>query len=124
MSKTLVGRIVTLCVLGCFALTAVACGGKDEVPDKGVQQGSNAPKDRSVVMYQFKFNPNTLTVPAGTTVTFSNKDPEAHNISIPALNVDNSVEPNQSWSHTFTTTGEFAVSNRFSQAMSMTLIVQ
>ncbi len=124
MSKTLVGRIVTLCVIGSFALTAVACGGKDQVPDSNVQQGSNAPKDRSVVMYQFKFNPNTLTVPAGTTVTFSNKDPEAHNINIPALNVDHSVEPNQSWSHTFTTTGEFAVGNRFTQSMSMTLIVQ
>ncbi|MBA2662324.1 MAG: cupredoxin domain-containing protein [Bradymonadaceae bacterium] len=124
MSQSFVVRLVVLCALCSFAFAATACGGSDPVPQQNNAQQTSAPKDRSIVMYQFKFNPNTLTIPAGTKVTFQNKDPERHNVNIAALNVDHNVDPNQSWSHTFSTKGEFAVSNRFSQAMSLTLIVE
>ncbi|WP_230470311.1 cupredoxin domain-containing protein [Lujinxingia vulgaris] len=106
-----------------MAFTA-ACGGGDTVPDDSAAQSSNAPESRSVVLYQFRYNPSSLTIPAGTTVTFKNRDPERHNINIAALNVDQNLDANQEWSYTFDTTGEFAVSNRFDDRMQLTVIVQ
>lgn len=106
-----------------MAFTA-ACGGGDTVPDDSAAQSSNAPESRSVVLYQFRYNPSSLTIPAGTTVTFKNRDPERHNINIAALNVDQNLDANQEWSYTFDTTGEFAVSNRFDDRMQLTVIVE
>ncbi|RDV36960.1 hypothetical protein DV096_15725 [Bradymonadaceae bacterium TMQ3] len=106
-----------------MAFTA-ACGGGDTVPDDSAAQSSTAPESRSVVLYQFRYNPSSLTVPAGTTVTFKNRDPERHNINIAALNVDQNLDANQEWSYTFNTTGEFAVSNRFNDRMQLTVIVE
>src|SRR5690554_4869393 len=106
-----------------IAFTA-ACGGGDTVADDSAAQSSNAPESRSVVVYQFRVNPSSLTIPAGTTVTFKNRDPERHNINIAALNVDQNLDANQEWSYTFDTTGEFAVSNRFDDRMQLTVIVE
>ncbi|QED29762.1 hypothetical protein FRD01_21515 [Microvenator marinus] len=105
------------------ATFSVACGGSDPAPDD--QQTQAAPESKTVNMFGYKFNPNTLTIPAGTTVVFNNKDPENHNVNIAALNLDEIVEPGQSFSYTFTTSGEFAVTNRLvSNPMTATIIVQ
>lgn len=102
---------------------AVACGGSDPAPDADTTQA--APESKDVNLFGYKFNPNSLTVPAGTTVVFNNKDPENHNVTISALGIDEVIEPGQSFSFTFTTTGEFAVSNRLvSNPMSATITVQ
>ena len=125
MSKIMT-RTSALVVMVLLALTAVACGGGNQpVPDQPAAKEAPAPKDRSVVLYQYKFNPNTLTIPAGTKVTFKNKDPERHNINIAALNVDENLDPNQTFTYTFDTRGEFAVSNRFANnPMKLTIIVE
>ncbi|AGM31285.1 amicyanin [Mycobacteroides abscessus] len=39
-----------------------------------------APAGPAVNIENFAFNPPTLTVPAGTTVTWTNKDEEPHNV--------------------------------------------
>jgi plastocyanin len=115
-------RLVALSFLVCMVAFNVACRRGEPAPDEGITQ---APQEtRTVVLYQYRFNPNSLTVPSGTTVTFQNRDTERHNINIPALNVDQSVDPNGEWSYTFNTTGEFAVSNRFQDGMRLNLTVQ
>lgn len=121
INKTL--RIFALMfVIGAASLT-IACGGGDEAADQ--QATEPAAQSASMVLYQYKFNPNTLSVAPGTTVVFENKDPERHNVTIPALNVDQSIEPGQTWSYTFDTTGEFALENRFASApMTATISVQ
>jgi len=102
---------------------AVACGGSEEPSDE--QATEPAAQEASMVLYQYKFNPNTLSVAPGTVVVFENKDPERHNVTIPALNVDETIEPGQTWTYTFDTTGEFAVENRFASApMTATISVQ
>lgn len=107
---------------------AVACGGGDEatVPDTTATTETPAtPEAKRLVLFQYRFNPNTLTIPAGTTVTFANKDPERHNVRIAALNIDQMIEPNAEWSYTFNTTGEFAVDNRLAtNPMNATIIVE
>lgn len=118
-------RFTALAIALSFALFAFACGGSgSSVPDEQPTQQAQPQETRTVVMYQYRFNPNSLTIPAGTTVVFQNRDPEAHNVNIPALNVDQNVGPNAEWSHTFSTRGEFAVGNRFSDGMRLDINVQ
>ncbi len=123
MFKHLVSRITALGLATSFVLFALACGGSDPVPDEQATE-TQAQESRTVVMYQYRFNPTSVTVAAGTTITFQNRDPEAHNLNIPALNVDHNVDPNQEWSYTFDTRGEFAVGNRFSDGMKLDVTVQ
>ncbi|WP_158542612.1 cupredoxin domain-containing protein [Lujinxingia litoralis] len=124
MFTRFVAKAMSVAVLVSLVAFTVACGGKDNVPDDSGAQTSTAPESRSVVLYQFRYQPSSLTIPAGTTVTFKNRDPERHNISIAALNVDQNLDANQEWSYTFNTTGEFAASNRFNDRMQLTIIVE
>lgn len=111
--------------LVCCAMALTACKKKQEVPDEPVDTSTPAPQAKEVMLYQYRFNPNTLSVPVGTTVSFKNKDPERHNVRIAALNIDQMVEAGESWSHTFDTKGEFAVDNRLAtNPMSMTIVVE
>ena len=84
-----------------------------------------APQTKEVMLYQYRFNPNSLSISVGTTVKFTNKDPERHNVRIAALNIDEMVDTGASWSHTFDTKGEFAVDNRLAtNPMAMTIVVE
>ena len=113
-----------------LSLTMMACGGSDPKPDNTpVENNTNnvapAPQTKTVTMYNYRFNPNTLTVPAGTTVVFKNKDPERHNVNIKQLNVDQMVDPQGSFSYTFASAGAFTVVNRLaSTPMKVTIVVQ
>ena len=123
MSIPMIARFSAFALLFCLVSFSFACrGGGDTVPDETVTQ---APQEtRTVVLYQYRFNPNQLTVPAGTTITFQNRDTERHNINIPALNIDQALDANSEWTYTFSTSGEFAVSNRFQDGMRLNLTVR
>ncbi len=105
------------------ATFTVACGGSDTPADTTpVEQ---TPQTMTINMFGYQFNPNSLTIPAGTTVNFTNKDPENHSVTITALGVDQVVEPGKTFTFTFTTQGEFAVSNRLAtNPMAATITVQ
>ena len=114
---------VMMLLLVFTALGLTACKKKQEVPDQPVT--APAPQTKEVMLFQYRFNPNSLTISAGTTVNFVNKDPERHNVRIAALNIDQMVDPGQSWSHQFANKGEFAVDNRLAtNPMDMTIVVE
>ncbi len=122
MSYRSIARIAALSLLFSLMAMNLACRSSEPAPDETVTQ---APQEtRTVVLYQYQFNPNSLTVSAGTTVTFQNRDTERHNINIPALNVDQNIDANGEWSYTFATSGEFAVTNRFQDGMRLNLTVR
>lgn len=123
MSQRLVARLTALALVGSLMLFALACGGSDTVPDQQVND-SQAQQTREVNLYQYRFNPSSIEVTQGTTVIFKNRDTEAHNINIPALGVDQSIQPNQEWSYTFSSRGEYAVGNRFSNDMRLDVTVR
>ena len=117
--------------LSLIALLGACTGGNtNNVPDNTNNGGGNtntnpAPTTKSIIIYSYKFNPNTLTVPVGTTIVFQNKDPEQHNVNITALNVDQMIKPNSQWSYTFSSTGTFTVTNRLANTpMKATIIVR
>ena len=90
-----------------FALLPAACGGNDE-PDPTVQDvnpdptmagesaedssggGSTAEGTREVIMENFKFEPNELTVKVGQSVTWRNKDDAKHD----AFSEENGLDTN------------------------------
>ena len=93
---------------------------EDESADKEAKK-----KKKSVVLYEYRFNPNSLTIKKGTTVEFMNKDKEQHNVKIAALDIDENIKSGGTFTHTFETTGEFAVENRLSEkSMKMTIVVK
>jgi plastocyanin len=77
--------------------------------------GSSAPAPadpgkRAVVhIKNFAFVPATLTVPAGTVVTFVNDDDEPHTVTATNKSFDSEgLDKNAAWTHAFTKPGSFA----------------
>ena len=54
--------------------------GMTSMPTTAGAPSAPAPTGPAVNIENFAFNPPTLTVPAGTTVTWTNKDEEPHNV--------------------------------------------
>jgi plastocyanin len=121
-------KMIVFGLLAAFlTLGLAACGGGEEAQkDEEDVVAEEAPQaqTKEVVLYDYRFNPNTLTVPVGTTIKFTNKDPDRHNVNIPQLNIDKALAAGETFEHTFDTTGEFAVGNRFRSGMKMTLNVE
>ena len=59
-----------------------------------------------VVIKDFAFDPATLTIHAGDTVTWRNDDSSAHTISSASFSSD-TIAKNGTWSHTFGTVGTY-----------------
>jgi plastocyanin len=129
-------RHLTTSVLVVWALFGLLGGGvgcsKNQPADakptgdrKAPEESEERAKGNIVVLYEYRFNPNTLTISKGAEVTFRNKDQEVHNVKIAALDVDHDVEPGENWSYTFESTGEYAVENaKVEKTMKMTIVVE
>lgn len=124
MIQRLITRTLAVGLVGSLMLFSLACSSSDPVPDEEVAEAPEPAEDRPVVLYQYQFQPSSISVAPGTTVVFQNQDPESHNVNIPALDVDQNIEPNDEWSYTFDTEGDFAVGNRFSEGMKLDLTVE
>lgn len=128
MSNKLSSALILLVLATSMLLTACNKNKNQPINDQPYQEPVNsapAPVSKSMVLYKYKFNPNSLSIPAGSTVTFTNKDPEQHNINIKSLNVDKILKPNEKFSYTFSNPGTYTINNRLSnQPMQATITVQ
>ncbi|MGH3856778.1 MAG: cupredoxin domain-containing protein [Pseudonocardiaceae bacterium] len=62
----------------------------------------------AVAIQNFAFSPATVTIKAGTTVTWTNRDQDAHTVSAMSGAFHSAaLNTGQSYSHTFTTPGRF-----------------
>jgi plastocyanin len=63
-----------------------------------------------VVIDNFSFSPQTFTLPAGATVTWTNRDNERHTVTSADNRFSKSpvLKPGQSFSNTFTTAGTYS----------------
>ncbi len=126
MKNTIAMSLVTT-----LAIALSACGPStpagNNVPDNTPVETNTAPAGvkKTIMLYNYKFNPNTLTVPAGSTIVFKNKDPEQHNVNIAGLNIDRMLAANESFEVTFSNAGTYVVTNRLANTpMKFTLNVQ
>ena len=66
------------------------------------------PGPNEVFIQDMAFNPSTITVSAGTTITWTNKDAIAHTVtSNTGLFDSGSINSNGTYSHLFSSTGTF-----------------
>jgi plastocyanin len=104
-------RFLVLAAIVVLSGFVTACGSTTKA-GTSPSGGSAAPGGNSVTIKNFSFQPKTLTVRAGTTVTWTNDDSTPHTVqfsdrSIPT-SPDLSAGGGQSqYSHTFTAAGTY-----------------
>ncbi len=108
--KKIIIALIILAVIGVGTYYIVFSSGSSKTPVyapvSNVPQAATA-LSASVEIKNFSFNPSTLTVKAGTKVTWTNNDSVPHTVSSDSGNLLNSVSlsPGQSFSFTFTNSG-------------------
>jgi plastocyanin len=91
-------------VLGAVALTALLAAALPELP----AAGGVAASPPTVTIDNFAFAPATLTVTAGTTVTWKNEDDSPHRIGDKNGTFKSAaLDTDDTFSHTFATPGEY-----------------
>jgi plastocyanin len=116
--QNLVELFLLVVVTGLFMSLAAGCS-KDKSPT-GPSGGSN-----SVTMQNNTFSPQSLTVNAGTTVTWTNKDGHDHTVTSTtgAFNSGN-IAANGIYSYIFNTAGTYPYHCTIHSSMTGTVIVQ
>jgi amicyanin len=96
---------------GMSGQTMPAMSGMQSPPASASATTADAPAPQggtAVTISDFKFNPATLTVPVGATVTWTNKDEEPHTIAAKDGSFHSpGVDANGTYSFTFTTPGSY-----------------
>lgn len=86
--------------------------------------GTGGPGVNEVFIQGMAFSPSTITVAAGTTITWTNKDAVAHTVtSTSGLFDSGSVGTNGTYSHTFSTAGTFAYYCKVHPSMTASVVV-
>jgi plastocyanin len=89
------------------------------------QQQLAAVEAAEVSIKNFQFVPAALTIPAGTTVTWTNRDDDAHTVkSADRLFSSTGLDPGQAFSYTFTTPGTYKYYCAIHTHMTATVIVK
>ena len=93
-----------------------------------IVQAPTPRNDHEVVIYEYKFDPMTLTVAAGTEVTWVNYDIAPHTATYRSFDGDNfdsgSIGAAQIYSHKFRTPGTYDYLCVFHQGMRGTVVVK
>jgi plastocyanin len=101
-------KLSTGLVLLLALLTAEVSCSKDDDP-YGDNSGGNNNGTNTVKIQSYAFSPSTITVTAGTTITWKNYDNVAHTVtSDNGLFDSGSIQQNATFTHTFDSTGTFA----------------
>ncbi len=88
-------------------LTLAACGGGGgETGSAG--DGAAAAGAGEVIIEGFNFVPETIEVPTGTAVTWTNKDTAAHTVVDEGLFESEELDQGETFSFTFDTPGEYS----------------
>ncbi len=94
------------------ALLAAACGG-----------GSTGPGPNGVNIVDYSFNPSTLTVPKGTTVTWTNTASRTHTVTADDGSFDMQAAAGTTVTQTFSTAGTFKYHCSIHTQMTGTVVV-
>jgi plastocyanin len=92
-------------------------------PGKG---GSGGPGLNEVFIQGMAFNPATITVSVGTTITWTNKDPNTHTVTsttAPSAFDSGAISSNGTWSKTFTAPGTYNYACTIHPTMTARVIV-
>jgi len=142
MSSSVVPRPILLVGLLACAVVLAACGGSTSTPAasaaaSAAAQSEAAPSEAApseapaagggdaVTIKNFAFGPASLSVVAGSTVTWTNDDSAAHTATADDGSFDSaSIAPGSTFSQTFDTAGMFAYHCSIHPNMKATIEVQ
>ncbi len=116
--------IIQAAILGAFVCAAGSLSNSANAAD------SASPAPVIVHVKDFAYKPPTLTVTAGTTVTFINDDDNAHTVTsvdkvkdTPLFDSGN-LDKGEKWTHTFTKAGTYKYICAYHDFMKATIVVQ
>jgi plastocyanin len=88
-------------------------------------RASNQPSNAAVKIDNFVFGPQTLTVPVGTTVTWTNSDDIPHtSVSTEGVFKSKVLDTDEKFSYTFTKAGSYPYYCTIHPKMTGTVVVQ
>lgn len=127
-------RSVTLAILLVVLVISVSmagCTGTVPPPGPSTTQPTPTPGGNSVAIRNFEFNPQTLTVAMGTTVTWVNQDSPEHQVvndasgttAEGAIFKSNPLTNGASYSFTFATAGTYPYHCSIHPSMKGTIVV-
>lgn len=122
MNKVLLGGVVVIIIIAVIVLV----GGKNiynAPPNATPNPTSEATTPNSIIIQNFSFNPQTLTVKVGDTVTWTNNDSAVHNIKSSSFN-STGLNTNDTFKFTFNTPGTFSYNCGIHPSMTGTIIVK
>jgi len=116
-------------ISGCTSTNQTANNSSNISPSNNSTVGSNNSSANStsnaVKIQNFAFNPASLTIKAGTTVTWTNLDSTAHRIvSDTGAFQSSDLSNGQSYSYTFNKTGSYSYHCGIHPSMKGTIVVQ
>jgi plastocyanin len=108
------------------AALLVGCGGSGDGTDRTPASSPDAQSARAVVIQDYTYKPARVTVPEGTTVTFTNRDSTPHTATSRESGAfeSGSIDTNKSGSVTLEETGTFAYYCVFHPFMKGTIVVE
>ena len=112
-------------LLAAVALLLAGCGGSGASSSSSATAASSA-TPKAVTIKDYTFKPAKITVPAGTTVDFSNEDSTAHTATSTESGVFESgaIQPGKSGSVTLKKAGTFTYYCAFHPFMKGTIVVE
>jgi plastocyanin len=86
--------------------------------------GTGGPGTNAVFIQGMSYSPATISVSAGTTITWTNKDAVAHTVTSSSGAFDSgSIAPNGTWTFKFTAAGTYNYICTFHSSMAGTVMV-
>jgi len=106
-----------------FVLPALLPAAQAQAPTPPLMVAKVA--DPQITIENFEFNPPTLTVPAGTTVTWTNRDDEPHTVTSSAkVFASPGLDADEAFSYTFSTPGTYTYHCTLHPHMTGTIVVK
>src|SRR5947199_1092324 len=84
----------------------------------------SSPANAEVKIDNFVFGPETITVPVGATVTWTNKDDIPHTVTATGVFASPGLDYDETFSHTFTKPGSYTYSCALHPRMTGTVVVR
>lgn len=116
-------RLALSALLTAIPLAASGCGGTTSQGAGSGQPAGTTGSAHRVVISDFAFHPSTLTVPAGTKVTFVNEDSTVHTATGSGGFDSGNLQHGQSYTYTFTKAGTYNYICTIHQYMHATVVV-
>ena len=116
-------RVLVLAAAVAVALALSGCGSGTTTTPAGTTGGGTAPSAVTVSMSGLAFNPSTIDVAVGGTVTFKNDDTVQHIVAGESW-TSGPIDPGKDFTQTFSTAGAIAVRCTIHPSMTMTVNVK